>query len=110
MLSANDPWAGDTGLARERSDLSWGRTLLAVMTVTGLFCRWLPEYGAIVIAPIVAGVGAGLGLVRLRHSRRIEVAGGRGSAAGEVVALTVLVLLVGLSALALVLSTRAIGG
>ncbi|HRC42071.1 DUF202 domain-containing protein [Nostocoides sp.] len=96
------PWAGDTGLARERTDLSWGRTLLAVMTVTGLFLRWLPEHGAQVVLPVVIGVAAGLGLVRLRHGRRAEVHAGHGDAVGEVVGLTALVMLVGLSALVLI--------
>lgn len=101
MGHAHD-WGSDEGLARERSDLSWGRTLLAVMTVTGLLLRWLPLYGGEVIVPVVVGIGAGLGLVRLRHGRRAEVYAGDGNAVEEVVALTALVLLVGLSALVLI--------
>lgn len=95
-------WSSDLGLARERSDLAWGRTLLAVMTVTGLFLRWLPLYGADVLLPVIVGIVAGLGLVRLRHGRRAEVYAGDGNAVDEVVGLTALVLLVGLAALVLI--------
>ena len=59
MRSPERFWAGDTGLARERSDLSWGRTLLSVVTVTALFLRWIPIHGGRVLVPIVLGVGAG---------------------------------------------------
>lgn len=96
-----DIWADDTGLARGRLDLSWGRTLLAVMTVTGLFLRWLPVHGPAAIIPVVLGVGAGLGLMHLRHNRRREMFAGEGDAVREVLGLTAMVLIVGASALAL---------
>mgnify|MGYP001134797302 CR=1 FL=1 len=102
VTDSHPVWSGDTGLARERSDLSWGRTLLSVMTVTALFLRWLPEYGGDVLLPVVFGILAGLGLVRLRHGRRAEVFAGHGDAVVEVFGLTALVLLVGLAGLVLI--------
>ena len=95
-------WTGDTGLARERTDLSWGRTLLSVMTVTALFLRWLPQFGGDVLVPVILGIAAGLGLVRLRHGRRAEVFAGHGDAAHEVIGLTALVPIVGLAGLVLI--------
>ena len=83
-------WTGDTGLARERTDLSWGRTLLSVMTVTALFLRWLPQFGGDVLVPVILGIAAGLGLA------------GHGDAAHEVIGLTALVLIVGLAGLVLI--------
>lgn len=103
-MSGSDHWTGDTGLARERSDLSWGRSLLAIMTVTGLFLRWLPIHGAAVILPTALGVLAGVGLMQLRHGRRREIFGRGGDAVTEVIGLTVLVLLVGASAVALIVA------
>ncbi len=44
---------------------------------------------------------AGLGLMQLRHGRRREIFGQGGDAVREVIGLTVLVLLVGASAVAL---------
>lgn len=95
-------WAAETGLAPERSDLSWGRTLLSVMTVTALFLRWLPAYGSEVVLPVILGIATGLGLVRLRHRRRTEVLAGHGTGVQEVLGLTTLVVLVGLAALVLI--------
>lgn len=101
-MSGASPWDGDSGLARERSDLSWGRTLLAVLTVTGLFLRWIPEHGVATAAPLGLGVLAALGLQALRRRRRLEVLGEHGSAAEEVFGLAALVCLVGLAALILI--------
>jgi uncharacterized membrane protein YidH (DUF202 family) len=95
--------ARDVGLAAERTDLSWGRTLLAVMTVSSLFLKWLPIVGIVTAVPLAAGILTALTLARLRYRRRDEVVHGHGSAAEEVCALTALVLLVGLAALAVVL-------
>ncbi len=95
--------ARDVGLAAERTDLSWGRTLLAVLAASSLFLKWLPHFGVLSAVPIAAGVATALGLARLRHRRRDEVVRGVGSAAEEVCALTALVIVVGVVALILVL-------
>jgi len=100
--AAASPWNGDSGLARERSDLSWGRTMLAVLTVTGLFLRWIPAHGLATVVPMGLGVVAAFGLQVLRRRRRLEVLDGHGSAAEEVLGLAALVCLVGLAALILI--------
>lgn len=95
----------DVGLAGERTDLSWGRTLLAVIALSSLFLRWLPSHGIATGLPVLAGLATAAGLARLRHRRRREVLGEHGSAAEEVLGLTALVLLVGVLALGIILTT-----
>jgi hypothetical protein len=36
---------GDPGLQPERTTLSWGRTMLALVTASAIFLRWLPHHG-----------------------------------------------------------------
>ncbi|HJW00923.1 MAG TPA: DUF202 domain-containing protein [Arthrobacter sp.] len=36
---------GDPGLQPERTTLAWGRTMMALVTVSAIFLRWLPRHG-----------------------------------------------------------------
>ncbi|MFF1253258.1 DUF202 domain-containing protein [Pseudarthrobacter sp. NPDC058329] len=36
---------GDPGLQPERTALAWGRTMMALLTVSAIFLRWLPVHG-----------------------------------------------------------------
>jgi hypothetical protein len=36
---------GDPGLQPERTTLAWGRTMMALVTVSAIFLRWLPHHG-----------------------------------------------------------------
>lgn len=35
----------DPGLQPERTSLAWGRTMMALVTVSAIFLRWLPHHG-----------------------------------------------------------------
>jgi len=35
----------DPGLQPERTTLAWGRTMMALVTVSAIFLRWLPHHG-----------------------------------------------------------------
>lgn len=49
---------GDPGLQPERTTLAWGRTMLAVVTVSAIFLRWLPHHGFLVLVLIAVAAGA----------------------------------------------------
>lgn len=63
----------DPGLQPERTVMAWGRTLLALLTVSAVFLRWLPTHGLFVLALICTAVAAaacifGTQRRRYRHS------------------------------------------
>ncbi|MDQ0662900.1 hypothetical protein QFZ35_001398 [Arthrobacter ulcerisalmonis] len=50
---------GDPGLQPERTALAWGRTMLALVTASAFFLRWLPTYGPLILMlPAVSGAAA----------------------------------------------------
>lgn len=52
--------------------MAWGRTLLALLTVSAIFLRWLPTHGPFVIALIAMAVVAAAGIFvtqRIRYRR-----------------------------------------
>ncbi|MGN8131832.1 DUF202 domain-containing protein [Paenarthrobacter sp. 22069] len=63
---------GDPGLQPERTALAWGRTMLAMVTASAFFLRWLPTYGApILVLPVISG-GTALAIY-LTQRRRYRV-------------------------------------
>ena len=48
---------GDPGLQPERTTLAWGRTMMALVTVSAIFLRWLSHYGLPIL--VLFGVSAG---------------------------------------------------
>ncbi|RAX16683.1 DUF202 domain-containing protein [Pseudarthrobacter sp. AG30] len=60
---------GDPGLQPERTALAWGRTMLALVTASAFFLRWLPAYGPpILMLPAVSG-GAALAIYLTQRRR-----------------------------------------
>ncbi|WP_285319785.1 DUF202 domain-containing protein [Pseudarthrobacter sp. lyk4-40-TYG-27] len=60
---------GDPGLQPERTALAWGRTMLALVTASAFFLRWLPTYGPpILMLPAVSG-GAALAIYLTQRRR-----------------------------------------
>lgn len=48
MVQTNEPHRDvhqDPGLQPERTTLAWGRTMASLVTVSGIFLRWLSHYG-----------------------------------------------------------------
>jgi uncharacterized membrane protein YfcA len=64
---------GDPGLQPERTALAWGRTLMALVTVSAIFLRWLPEHGLPILLLFAVSSAAALGIYftqRRRYSAR----------------------------------------
>lgn len=60
---------GDPGLQPERTALAWGRTMLALVTASAFFLRWLPVYGLpILMLPAISG-GAALAIYLTQRRR-----------------------------------------
>lgn len=60
---------GDPGLQPERTTLAWGRTMMALVTVSAIFLRWLPQYGFPILLLFAVAVTAA-GTIYLTQRRR----------------------------------------
>lgn len=60
MAPSNQPAGmhGDPGLQPERTTLAWGRTMLALVTVSAIFLRWLPHHGLPILLLFAVATGA----------------------------------------------------
>lgn len=43
----------DLGLQPERTALAWVRTLASMMAIAVMFLKWIPDYGWLVLPPII---------------------------------------------------------
>ncbi|MFP3460111.1 DUF202 domain-containing protein [Arthrobacter globiformis] len=60
-MRPNHPPTGmhrDAGLQPERTTLAWGRTMMALVTVSAIFLRWLPHHGFPILALFAVAVAA----------------------------------------------------
>lgn len=65
----------DPGLQPERTTLAWGRTMLALVTVSAIFLKWLPHHGLPILLPFTIATGAAATIYvtqRRRYSVRTE--------------------------------------
>ncbi|WP_427008724.1 DUF202 domain-containing protein [Pseudarthrobacter sp. H2] len=59
----------DPGLQPERTTLAWGRTMMALVSVSAIFLRWLPHHGLPILL-LVAISAAAAGAIYLTQRRR----------------------------------------
>ncbi|CAM3219155.1 hypothetical protein PSET11_00615 [Arthrobacter ulcerisalmonis] len=59
----------DPGLQPERTSMAWGRTLLALATVSAVFLRWLPRHGLPVLLLFVLASGTALAIYLSQRRR-----------------------------------------
>ena len=69
MASRTPSPHGDPGLQPERTALAWGRTMLALVTASAFFLRWLPTYGAPILVLPVVSAGAALAIYLTQRRR-----------------------------------------
>lgn len=60
---------GDPGLQPERTSLAWGRTMLALVTASALFLRWLPHHGLPILLLFAVSAGAALAIYLTQRRR-----------------------------------------
>lgn len=61
----------DPGLQPERTAMAWSRTWLALVTISAVFLRWVPHYGAgMMVLPILTLTVAGVILATQRRRLR----------------------------------------
>lgn len=59
----------DPGLQPERTVMSWGRTTLSLCVAALVFLRWLPHYGAGILAMVVLALLAAGGIYATQRHR-----------------------------------------
>jgi hypothetical protein len=60
---------GDPGLQPERTTLAWGRTMMALATVSAIFLRWLPHHGFPILLLFAVSSGAALAIYLTQRRR-----------------------------------------
>jgi ABC-type iron transport system FetAB permease component len=60
---------GDPGLQPERTALAWGRTMLALVTASAFFLRWLPTYGPPILMLLAVSGSAALAIYLTQRRR-----------------------------------------
>ncbi|WP_238146642.1 DUF202 domain-containing protein [Ornithinimicrobium murale] len=98
----------DRGLQPERTTLSWGRTSMAMVSVSAIFLRWTPHYGLMILALPALTLVCALAITATHNHRTNDSVRGIHSEAlevrpGELLALVALLIAVGGAGLTLVL-------
>ncbi|TLM82723.1 DUF202 domain-containing protein [Pseudarthrobacter sp. NamE2] len=60
---------GDPGLQPERTSLAWGRTMMALVTVSAIFLRWLPVHGLPILLLFAVSSAAALAIYLTQRRR-----------------------------------------
>ncbi|VXC09216.1 Putative membrane protein [Arthrobacter sp. 9AX] len=60
---------GDPGLQPERTTLAWGRTVMALVTVSAIFLRWLPQHGLPILLLFAVSAAAALAIYLTQRRR-----------------------------------------
>lgn len=59
----------DAGLQPERTTLAWGRTMMALVTVSAIFLRWLPHHGFPILALFAIAIAAAAAIYLTQRRR-----------------------------------------
>lgn len=60
---------GDPGLQPERTALAWARTMMALVTVSAIFLRWLPHHGMPVLLLVGVSLATAAGIYLTQRRR-----------------------------------------
>lgn len=72
MVQSKQPDFGsheDPGLQPERTTLAWARTMMALVTVSAIFLRWLPHHGMPILLLVSVSLAAAAAICLTQRRR-----------------------------------------